>query len=155
MGIRARAEVPAGEPRVPTVTSVAAGPLALRAGTDVGERGAATAEAAVVLPLLVSVAVALVWLVALASTQVRVVDAARETARAAARGETDAAAVEQGRRVAPDGAQFQVTRSAEVVTVRVVAEVRGPGGLLAFLPAVPLSSEAAAAPEPGTGQGEG
>ena len=57
-----------------------------------------------VLPVLVAVALGLVWLVALAATQVRVVDAARETARAAARDDGRASAVALGRRVAPDGA---------------------------------------------------
>jgi Flp pilus assembly protein TadG len=107
-----------------------------------------TAEAAVVVPLLVAVTIALVWLVALAATQLRVVDAAREAARAAARGDSDVAAVDRGRQVAPDGATFQVSRSGEEVTVRVVAEVRGPGGLLDFLPAVRVRSEAVAAEEP-------
>ena len=107
-----------------------------------------TAEAAVVIPLLLAVSMALVWLVALAVTQIRVVDAARETARAAARGESDGASVELGRQVAPEGARFELTRGGDAVTVRVVAEVRGPGGLLAFLPAVPVSSEAVAAQEP-------
>src|SRR5206468_518397 len=43
-------------------------------------RGAATAETVMVLPLLVALALALAWLVALAATQVRVVDSAREVA---------------------------------------------------------------------------
>ena len=53
-----------------------------------GERGAVTAEAAVVIPVLV----------ALATTQVRVVDSAREAARLAARGDvaTARAALCQG-----------------------------------------------------------
>lgn len=113
-----------------------------------GERGAVSAEAAVVLPLVIAVAMVAGWLVALASAQVRVVDAAREAARAAARGDADEAAVAAGRRVAPDGAVFQVSRAGGSVTVRVVAEVRGPGGLLAFLPGVPVSSAAVAAEEP-------
>ena len=125
-----------GRPCAPTVTDVR------------GERGAVTAEAAVVLPLLVAVAMAAVWLVALASTQVRVVDAAREVARAAARGDSDREAVARGERVAPQGARFEVSRSGGSVTVHVVAEVRGPGGLLAFLPGVPVSSEAVAVEEP-------
>lgn len=137
----------------PTVTDVS--DASLRAGRGAGrgtrrrvESGAVAAEAAVVIPLLFAVALALVWLVALAATQVRVVDAAREAARAAARGETDAEAVMRGRRVAPEAARFSVSRSGESVTVRVVVEVRGPGGLLAFLPGVPVSSEAVAAEEP-------
>lgn len=116
--------------------------------------GAVTAEAAVVVPLLVAVAMALVWLVALAATQVRVVDAARETARAAARGESDAASAQRGRSVAPDGARIEISRGDGTVTVDVLAEVQGPGGLLTFLPAVPVTSRAVAAEEPTAAGGE-
>jgi hypothetical protein len=112
------------------------------------ERGAVTAEAAVVIPLLLAVTLGLVWLVALATTQVRVVDAAREVARSAARGESVPVAVARGRQVAPDGAQVDVSRSGDEVRVRVVADVRGPGGLFSFLPALPVSAEAVAAEEP-------
>ena len=54
-----------------------------------------------VLPVLVAVALGLVWLLALAATQVRVVDAAREAARAAARDDAAPARSALGRRVAP------------------------------------------------------
>ncbi len=119
------------------------------------ERGAVTAEAAVVIPLLLAVTMALVWLVALAGTQVRVVDAAREAARAAARGESDSSSVERGRAVAPDGARFAISRGGGSVTVQVVSEVKGPGGLLGFLPAVPVTSRAVAAEEPAAADGVG
>jgi Flp pilus assembly protein TadG len=142
-----------GRTRFPTVTTVHDRNRRGRRVRRHDERGAVTAEAAVVIPLLLAVTMALVWLVALAATQVRVVDAAREAARAAARGESDAASVERGRQVAPDGARFQVSRSGDTVTVRVTSEVSGPGGLLAFLPAVPVSSEAVAAEEPAAAEG--
>jgi len=112
-------------------------------------RGAVTAETVVVLPLLVALAVALAWLVALATTQVRVVDSAREVARATARDEAPAAAIALGRRVAPAGARISVDPGDQLVTVHVVATVRGPGGLLAFLPGVDVESTAVAAREPG------
>jgi hypothetical protein len=102
-----------------------------------------------VLPLLAALALALAWLVALAATQVRVVDSAREVARAAARDDDHVDAVALGRRVAPDGARITVDEGADVVTVRVVANVRGPGGLLSFVPAVAVDSTAVAAREPG------
>jgi hypothetical protein len=113
-----------------------------------GERGAVTAEAAVVVPLLVAVAMALVWMVSLAATQLRLVDAARETARAAARGDSDASSVDEGEQVAPTGARFELTRSGDRISVRVRADVHGPGGLLTFLPPVQLSADAVAAEEP-------
>ena len=111
------------------------------------ERGAVTAEAAAVLPLLVAFVLGLVWLVALAGAQVRMVDAARETARAAARGESDDVAVQHGRRVAPE-ASIAVAREGEAVRAEVRAEFEGPGGFFAFLPAVELDAEAVAAQEP-------
>jgi len=111
-------------------------------------RGAVTAEAAVVVPLLVALALGLVWLVSLAATQVRVVDAAREAARTAARGEDDTSVVAAGRKVAPEGSRFRVTRAQDEVTVRVDADVRGPGGIFRFLPSVAVTSEAVAAEEP-------
>lgn len=113
-----------------------------------GQRGAVTAEAAVVIPVLLSLAMGATWFVALAVTKVRVVDAAREVARVAARGDTDAEAVAHGRQVAPDGTRFTVRRAAGDVLVDARVAVTGPGGLLAFLPAVTVESEAVAAEEP-------
>jgi len=118
-------------------------------GVGRGERGAVTAETVMVLPVLVAVCLATTWLVALAIAQVRVVDAARETARAAARADARASAVALGRRVAPAGARVSVSESGGSVSARVRATVRGPGGLLAFLPGVDVHAEAVAAQEPG------
>ena len=75
-----------------------------------------TAELALVLPLLVAVTVGLVWLLAVGAAQVRTVDAARETARAVARGDDQAAAVARGKRVAPPGSTVTVARSGGEVT---------------------------------------
>ena len=99
------------------------------------------------LPTLVALTLGLVWLVALAVTQVRVVDAARESARALARDESTGAAAAAGRRVAPDGARIDLTEADGTVRARVVAEVRGPGGIFGFLPAVEVDAEAVAAAE--------
>jgi hypothetical protein len=114
---------------------------------DRNARGAVTAETAIALPVLVAVTLGLVWLVALAATQVRVVDAARETARALARDEPVATAVDLGRRVAPEDTRITVHEGSGEVRVRVVAEVRGPGGLFDFLPGVEVDAEAVAAKE--------
>jgi hypothetical protein len=111
------------------------------------ERGTVTAETVMVLPALVAVALALAWLVALGATQVRVVDAAREVARAAARDDSTARAVGLGRQVAPHGATISVHRRGDDVVAQVRAEVRGPGGLLTFLPAVHVEADAVAATE--------
>ena len=112
------------------------------------ELGAVTAEAAMVIPLLLAVTVGLVWAVALVVSQVRVVDAAREVARAAARGDSDDAAAARGHQVAPDGAEVGISRSAGEVVARVSVDVHGPGGLFSVLPAVPVRAEAVAAEEP-------
>ena len=103
-----------------------------------------------VLPVLVSLGLGLVWVVALAATQVRVIDAAREVARAAARGDDRASAVALGRRVAPQGATVTVRDEGDSVVARVRATVRGPqGGLLHLVPGVDVDAEAVAAREPG------
>lgn len=112
------------------------------------DRGAATAEAMVVLPVLLAVALGLVWVLTLGVTQVRVVDGAREAARAAARGESAAVATAAGRRVAPDGARVRIRRSAGTVVAVVTVGVRGPGGLFALLPQVTVTSSATAVEEP-------
>lgn len=111
------------------------------------DRGAVTAELALGLPLLVAVTIGLVWLLAVGAAQIRTVDAARETARAVARGDDVGAAVERGRRVAPDGAEVSVSRGGGQVVATSSARVEGPGGLFGFLPAVTVRAEAVAADE--------
>ncbi|HSE72699.1 MAG TPA: TadE family type IV pilus minor pilin [Nocardioidaceae bacterium] len=107
-----------------------------------------TAETAVVLPVVVAVALGLVWLVSLGVTQVRVVDAARETARAVARDEDPGVAVQLGERVAPPGASITVEERDGLVEVAVRAEVRGPGGIFRFLPSVDVDGSAVTSAEP-------
>jgi hypothetical protein len=102
----------------------------------------------VVLPVLVAVGLGLVWAVSLAVAQVRVVDGAREAARAAARGEAVAVAGAAARRVAPAGATVKVRRASDLVTAVVTARVAGPGGLFRIVPAVTVRAEASAAQEP-------
>ena len=99
------------------------------------------------LPLLIALTMGLVWLVSVGVAQVRVVDAARETARAVARDEPRARAFELGRRVAPQSSRFLVVDEGGTVKVEVVAQVRGPGGLFRFLPAVEVEADAIAAKE--------
>lgn len=108
------------------------------------ERGAVTAELAMGLPLLVALTVGLIWLLAVGVAQIRVLDAARETARAVARGDEAGAAVAVGRRVAPPGGAVEVRVEGEEVVAVASGEVRGPGGLFDFLPAVTVRGEAVA-----------
>lgn len=110
-------------------------------------RGAVTAELALGLPILVAVTIGLVWLLSVGAAQVRTVDAARETARAVARGDDESAAVAVGERVAPDGVRVQVSSSGGRVVARAEGHVPGPGGLFAFLPGVDVSAEAVAIAE--------
>lgn len=112
-----------------------------------GERGAVTAELALVLPVLVAVTVGLVWLLSVGVAQIRTVDAARETARAVARGDDESVAVARGREVAPPGSTFTVSRAGGEVRVTVTGEVAGPGGLFAHLPAPRLRADAVATEE--------
>ena len=114
-----------------------------------GERGVVTAELAMVLPVLIAMTIGLVWLLSLGAAQLRVIDAARETARAVARGDEVAAAVAAGERVAPDGGRVVVRSSgtAGEIVVEASARIRGPGGLFAWLPGVTVSAQAVAAPE--------
>lgn len=103
-----------------------------------------TAETAVVLPVLLLVLAAAVAGVTVVGAQLRCVDAAREGARAAARGEVTAA--ELAGRAAPDGAVIGVTVAGDEVRVTVSAEVR-PLGPLPLR--VPVTAEAVALLEPG------
>jgi hypothetical protein len=110
--------------------------------------GAVTAETAVALPLIAVFTVSMAWLVTVGITQVRALDAARETARAAARSEAAGAAEALGRRVAPEGSRFTVTRSDGAVVVRVSSPVKGPAGLFGGWAAIRVEAEAVAAQEP-------
>ncbi|MFJ2074198.1 TadE family type IV pilus minor pilin [Streptomyces anulatus] len=111
-------------------------------GDGCGDRGAVTAEAAVVIPVLVTFAMALLWALLAASDQIRCVDAARAGARAAARSEPEAAVLEVARDAAPHGARVEVRRAGDLWRVRVEAPTPGPGVL-----ALTLSAEAAALAE--------
>ena len=111
------------------------------------ERGAVTAELAMALPLLLSLTVGLVWLLSVGAAQLRVTDAARESARAMARGDDEGASLAVGRQVAPDGAAVTVGRDGDRVVATASAVVEGPGGLLGFLPAVTVDAEATALAE--------
>lgn len=111
------------------------------------ERGAVTAEAAVVIPVLLLLTLGMAWLVDLGVVHARAVDAAREAARVVARGESAADAVALGRRVAGRGSSVGVRTGSGVVSVRVSRTVRGPGGFFAFLPGYTVHAEAWAARE--------
>jgi hypothetical protein len=112
------------------------------------ESGAVTAETAMALPLIAIFALSMAWLVTIGITDVRAIDAARETARAAARSDSSGEATALGRRVAPDGSRVTVSRSSGAVLARVSSPVRGPAGLFGRWASFHVHAEAVAAEEP-------
>lgn len=112
-----------------------------------GQRGVVTAELAVGMPILLAVTASMAWLLAVGVGQVRTVDAARETARALARGDDETAAVALGEQVAPEGVRLTVSRTGARIVVRASGRIPGPGGLFAGLPGARLQAEAVAAVE--------
>ncbi|MET7679056.1 TadE family type IV pilus minor pilin [Streptomyces sp. NPDC005423] len=86
------------------------------------DAGFVTAEAAVVLPVLVLFAMALVWGLLVVAAQIRCVDAARTGARAAARQDPADAVIGVARETAPRGAKVTVGRVGDQVHVVVVAK---------------------------------
>jgi Flp pilus assembly protein TadG len=111
-----------------------------------------TAETAVVLPVLLVVLAAAVAAVVVVGSQLRCVDAAREGARSAARGDTLAVVTELAGRAAPDGARTTMTGTGtgtgtgDTVTVTVTATVQ-PLGPLPFR--LQVHASASAIVEPG------
>lgn len=95
------------------------------------------------LPLLLAVTAGLLWLLAVGMAQVRAVDAAREAARALARGDEPAAALALAERIAPVGSRLAVEDDAGTVVVRVEAAVAGPEGVVGrLLPDVQVGATA-------------
>jgi len=76
-----------------------------------------------------------------------VVDAARDAARAAARGDDPARVVATATATAPDGARVEISRGPELATVTVRVEAEPPGWLLVPLPSLPLESTASVSVE--------
>jgi Flp pilus assembly protein TadG len=111
-----------------------------------------TAETAVVLPVLLLVLAGAVAAVTVVGAQLRCVDAAREGARAAARGEPDVTVSRLVGELSPDGAVSRVTGDADEVRVTVTVRV-APLGPVPI--AVPLSATAVAVREPGSAEESG
>ena len=120
-----------------------------------GDGGSVTAEAAVVLPVLVAVLLAGLWAIGAATARMRCQDAAHEAARALARGEPQAAVTATVARLAPDGAEVSVRREPPLLRVTVRVVLRPLDGVLR-LPGLPVAADAVAAeeaaiPPPGAG----
>ena len=109
------------------------------------DSGMATAELAVALPALVLLVAAGMTAVSVLTAQLRCVDAAREAARAAARGEGAAVVRSLAERSGPAGSDIEVTSGGQEVEVTVSAQAHSVGGLL---PAVHVQATAVALREP-------
>lgn len=107
-----------------------------------------TAETAVVLPVLLLVLATAVAAVVLVGSQLRCVDAAREGARAAARGDSAAEVAAITGRAGPRGSVASLRVAEDAVTVTVTAPVR-PLGPVLFR--IRVSASATAEREPGAG----
>lgn len=100
-----------------------------RGGRQGADAGFVTAEAAMVLPVLVFVVTTLVWGLLVVLAQIQCVDAARVGARAAARQDPVDAVTRVAQDAAPHGAEVTVTRRGAHVHVVVVADPPGRGVL--------------------------
>lgn len=108
-----------------------------------GERGSATAELAVAMPALVLMLLAGLTAVRAVTVKLECVDAAREAARAEARGDPGLTA---GTRAAPSGATVTVAPDGDLVRATVRARVLPLGK---HLPGFTVSAQAFAEPEEG------
>lgn len=108
------------------------------------DRGSATAETAILIPVLVVVLVACLWVLASVAAQLACLDAARAGARAAARGDSPAEVREIARRLGPAGSAVEISDAGDTLRVSVRAEVRPLGGVLSVLPAIDVGGRATA-----------
>lgn len=108
-------------------------------------RGAITAEIAVTLPILLTLLYLGVWSIGLVIVHIQCIDAARDTARALARGESPEAAHQLARRTAPANATITISREPPTIHVSITAT---PATSLPLLPAPPISAKATIQSEP-------
>lgn len=108
------------------------------------DRGSFTAELAAGLPALMLLLFVGLTAVNAVTTKAQCVDAAREAALAAARGESGLAA---GQRIAPPGATVSIATAGDTVVATVRAPVRAVG---AGVPGTTVTATAVAAVEPST-----
>ena len=112
----------------------------------ISDGGTVTAETAVAIPSLLVLLMIFVWVILVVTAQLRVVDAARAGARAAARGESFARSLEIAEEAAPNGADAFVSRAGDDIGVTVRVAVRPPGGI-PVLPVINVDAVAYAAVE--------
>lgn len=110
----------------------------MRTTRDTRDAGMVTAEAAVVLPTLVLLLALAVTVVTTVGAQLKLVDAARESARAAARGEDVATVKRAGQQTGPSGTAVEVVRTGRIVRVTARATTKP----LGLLPGLHLTAQA-------------
>lgn len=109
------------------------------------QRGMVTAEIAMALPAVGAVIVLAVWAVSAVITDLRCGDAAREAARAIARGESSSVVAQIVDRIGPAEAEVDVRFEDGLVVVEVGSEVAFPGPFNA--PSVHVSGRSVALEE--------
>ncbi len=113
------------------------------------QRGMVTAEIAAGFPALVLVLFMAIWAITIAVGHLRCSDAAREAARAAARGEDLAVVREVAAESAPSGADVVIDEVDGTIEVRVSTRMAMPGPLGDTLPAPTVSGHSVALAEAG------
>ncbi|WP_165555838.1 TadE family type IV pilus minor pilin [Kribbella pittospori] len=113
------------------------------------QRGAITAELAIALPVLLTLLLLGIWAIGLVILNIQCIDAARDAARSAARGDPFDQAQAIGRRTAP-GATITITRTGKDIHVKVTATPSHKPPLLTHLLPTALTAEATLQSEPTT-----
>lgn len=114
-----------------------------------GDRGAVTAEMALVLPVLIALLILGIWSIGLVVMNIRCTDAARDVARAVARGDSPEQAEAIGHRTVPTGT-ITITRDDSDIYVTVTTKPTHNPPLLTFITPTQLTARATLQAEPGT-----
>lgn len=111
------------------------------------ERGAVTAELAITLPVLLSLLLLGIWSIGLVILNIQCIDAARDVARAVARGEPPDQAIAIGHRTIPTGT-ITISREGPDIHVTVTASPTHNPPLLSALAPAHLTAHATLQSEP-------
>ena len=127
--------------------------LILRSGSatkprsKLADRGAVTAELAITLPVLLSLLLLGIWAIGLVVLNIQCIDAARDVARAVARGESPEEAKAIGQRAAP-GSAITIIRDGSDIRVTVTATPTRNPPLLSSIDPTRLNATATLQSEP-------
>ena len=97
------------------------------------DRGSVLLETAIAVPVLIAIAIAMVWVVSLGAVYVRALDTAQTAARQVARGVPVEAIVDPGGSAKPPLSGVTITTDAGLVHARVTRRITAPGPLLGGL----------------------